>query len=56
MSSLYTWAVYRHGLHMETSSREILHPVLWQARVGRETERFKREREEEMGKERGKSS
>jgi hypothetical protein len=24
-SSLYTWAVYRHGLQMETSTGEILH-------------------------------
>jgi hypothetical protein len=39
---------------METSSREMLHPVLWQARVGREIERYKREREEEMRKQQGK--
>jgi hypothetical protein len=28
MSSLYTWAVVRHGLHMQTSSGEILHSSL----------------------------
>jgi hypothetical protein len=47
-SSLYTWAVFKHGQHMETSSGEIL-----QARVGREIQRYKREREEEIRKEGG---
>jgi hypothetical protein len=37
---------------METSTGEILH-LTWQARVGREIERYKREREEEMRKQRG---
>jgi hypothetical protein len=27
-SSLYTWAEVKHGLHMETSSGDILHPFL----------------------------
>jgi hypothetical protein len=27
-SSLYTWAVYRHSLHMETSTGKILHLTL----------------------------
>jgi hypothetical protein len=38
---------------MEASSGDILHPSLWQAWVGREIERYKREREEEMRKEQG---
>jgi hypothetical protein len=29
---------------METSTGEILHLILWQARVGREIERYKREK------------
>jgi hypothetical protein len=27
-SSLYTWAVFKHGLHMEISGGEILYPSL----------------------------
>jgi hypothetical protein len=38
---------------METSSREILHPSLASYRVGRQIERYKREREEEMRKKQG---
>jgi hypothetical protein len=35
---------------METSGGEILHPSMSIYRVGREIERYKREREEEMRK------
>jgi hypothetical protein len=44
--------VYRHGLHTETSGEKKLHLTL-AARVGREIERYVREREEEMRKEQG---
>jgi hypothetical protein len=38
---------------METSGGEMLYPSLASYRVGREIERYKREREEEMRKEQG---
>jgi hypothetical protein len=38
---------------METSSGEISHPSLACYRMDKEMERFKKEREEEMGKEQG---
>jgi hypothetical protein len=44
--------VYRHGLHIETSGEKNC-ILLCQARVGREIERYMREREEEMRKEQG---
>jgi hypothetical protein len=44
--------VYRHGLHIETSGGKIS-ILLCQTRVGREIERYAREREEEMRKEQG---
>jgi hypothetical protein len=51
-SFLYTWAVFiSHGRNMEISSGEILHPSLANYKVGRSIVRFKRERQEEMGKE-----
>jgi hypothetical protein len=50
-SSLYTWAVFKHGKHMETSSLSSL--LSLQTRVGREIVRYKSERKEEMRKERG---
>jgi hypothetical protein len=49
-SSLYTWAVFKHGLHMETFGGKILHLSLASYRVGREIETYTREREEEMRK------
>jgi hypothetical protein len=37
--------MFKHGLHMETSV-EKFSILLWQARVGREIERYAREREQ----------